>query len=382
MIEVDLWSFDKKRNSTKRPPTEGTKMTGELKDQFTLTGLEVTFNIGHMFSAPTYNYAYIPSLRRYYFVTDWVYDLGLWTAVMAVDVLATYKVEIGNSRQYVTRSYSRYNPNVIDTAYPTRADDLDRQNDSISPTNFWGASVTGTQGLIVLGVVGSSSSSIGAVTYYAMSMSLFSSFCQQMLSSPNWMNISASEISTDLQKALINPTQYITSCRWFPILASAFSQGYATTTLNLGWWTFNLGGTARVLNTVGSAWVGRQNYFVIPKHPQRAGRFEYLNLSPYTTYMLKFLPFGVFDIDTTELFDKDQLGISVETNLMTGSAVLKVAAKKVTDVQFNFNNAFLVSEAQVGVTLPIGQVSADIGNFENALTLGTVAGVADIMGVF
>lgn len=378
MIELYLWSFDKKRNSTKQPTDAGTRFDGELKQSFTLTGLEVTLNLGKFLVAPSYNYAYIPSLSRYYFITDWVYNAGLWVAVMAVDVLATYKTYIGNSRQYVTRAYSSYNPNIIDTAYPTRANDLSRTNDSLSPSTFWGASVTGSEGLIVIGCVGSSTSSIGAVTYYALTMANFRSFINSMLSSPNWMNISAAEISSDLQKALINPTQYITSCRWYPFNASAFTGGAAASAINLGWWSFNV--SCRVLSTVGSAWVERESYFTIPKHPQRTGRFEYLNLSPYTTYTLRFLPFGVFDIDTTELYDFDQLGVLVETNLMTGDAVLKVAAKKATDLQFNYNNAFLVTQAQIGVSLPVGQVSADIGNYQNALTAGVVAGVADIAG--
>lgn len=378
MISLYLWSFDKKRNSTKQPSTDGTEFQGELKQQFTLTGLQVTLNLGQQFVAPTYNYAYIPSLRRYYFITDWVYNNGLWLATMAVDVLASFKTEIGNSIQYVTRAYSSYNPNVIDTAYPTRANDLARTNDAIAPSTFWGASVTGSEGLIVIGCVGSSTSSIGAVTYYAMTMATFRSFINSMLSSPNWLNISATEISADLQKALINPTQYITSCRWYPIQASSFTGGAVASAINLGWWSF--AAACRVLSTVGSAWVDKESYFTIPKHPQRSGRFEYLNLSPYTTYTLRFLPFGVFEIDTTELYDFDQMGILVETNLMTGDAVLKVAAKKATDAQFNYNNAFLVTQAQIGVSLPVGQVSADIGNYQNALTAGVVAGVADIAG--
>lgn len=379
MIDLYLWSFDKKRNSTKLPTTTGDKYEGELKQNFSLIGLEVTLNMGQVLYTPTYNYAYIPNLRRYYFITDWVYTAGLWVAVLAVDVLATYKTEIGNSKQYVTRAYSSYDPNIIDTAYPTKADGLVRTSNSLTPSTFWGASVTGTQGLIVLGVIGSSASSIGAVTYYALSMPVFSAFCQSMLGSPNWMNISASEISTDLQKALINPTQYITSCRWFPILASGFTAGAATTSINLGWWSFSIT-SGRLLSTVGSAWASREGYITIPKHPQRTGRFAYLDLSPYSTYTLKILPYGVFEIDTTELYDNDQLGILVEFNLMTGNSVLKVAAKKVTDLQFDYSKAFLVTEAQIGVTLPIGQVAADIGNYQNALTAGVVAGIADIAG--
>jgi len=201
-----------------------------------------------------------------------------------------------------------------------------------------------------------------------------------MLSSISWANISITEISAELQKALINPTQYIVSCRWFPILASAFNQGAAVSAINLGWWSFTA--PARVLNTVGSAWVSRQNEFSIPVHPQRVGRGDYLRLSPYSSYMLKFLPFGVFEIDSTELFEGDTLGILVDTNLMTGDSVLHLATKKVTDAQYNWDNSFLVVESQIGVPLPVGQVSADVANYQNALAAGVVAGAGDIARSF
>lgn len=378
-IYVTLWSFDKKKNSTKLPVSAGTEFTGEIKQSFTLTGLEIRFNLGAQLVAPTYNYAQISSLRRYYFITDWYYDRGFWVAVMAVDVLASFRVEIGNSSQFVLRAFSRYAPGVIDTSYPTTGE-VTRTSSQIAAGTFWGADVTQDTGLIVMGVIGNSSSSVGAVTYYALTMPAFRTFLNAMLSSISWANISITEISEELQKALINPAQYIVSCRWFPILASAFTQGTAVSSINLGWWSFTA--PARVLNTVGSAWVSRQSEFSIPVHPQRGGRGGYLRLSPYSSYMLKFLPFGVFEIDSTELFNADTLGILVDTNLMTGDSVLHLAAKKVTEGQYNWDNSFLVVESQIGVPLPVGQVSADVANYQNALTAGVVAGAGDIARSF
>ena len=378
-ISVTLWSFDKKKNSTKLPVSAGTEFTGEMKQSFTLTGLEIRFNLGAQLVAPTYNYAQIPSLRRYYFITDWYYDRGFWIAVMAVDVLASFRLEIGNSSQYVLRADSRYTPGIIDTSYPTTGE-VERSSSQIAPGTFWGADVTQATGLIVMGVIGNSASAVGAVTYYAMTMQEYRTFLNAMLSSISWANISITEISAELQKALINPTQYIVSCRWFPILASAFSQGTPVTAINLGWWSF--AASARVLGTVGSAWVSRQSEFSIPVHPQRGGRGEYLRLSPYSTYMLKFLPFGIFEIDSTDLFDADTVGILVDTNLMTGDSVLHVAAKKMTDAQYNWDRSFLVVESQIGVPLPVGQVSADVGNYQNALSAGVVAGAGDIARSF
>ena len=375
-MNITLWSFDKKKNSTKIPSASGNTLSGELKTPFTLTGLEIKFNFGKQNYAPTFNYCYVPNLRRYYFITDWYYEGGLWIAVCAVDVLASFKTEIGNSRQYVERSYSNYNASIIDTAYLTRGDDITRLYGVITANTFWGASAWGNSGTIVLGVVGSSSYSTGAVTYYAMSQATFGSFMNTMLSSISWAGISATEISTELQKALINPTQYIVSCRWYPIVFSGFTQGSPTTSLNLGWWTFSLNGSARILSTVSSAFITRQNEVSIPKNPWKNPRTDYMDLAPYSTYYFKFLPFGVFEIDSTELYDKTYLGIKVDVDLMTGAAILKLCAKDSVS-SYNWDNAFLVTEGQIGVTIPIGQVSADIGKYKNALIAGSASAIAD-----
>lgn len=379
MVNCQLWAFDKKKNSTKLPTGAGTAFTGELKEGFAVTELEICFNFGAVVNAPVYNYVHINELRRYYFIMEWYYSGGLWYAVCAVDVLATYKTEIGNSTQYVTRAYSNYDPNILDSAYLTKADNITRMNATLTPTDFWGASAWGNNGTVVIGVVGGDASAIGAVTYYALQMSVFGAFMQSMLSGISWAGISATEISEELQKALINPTQYIVSARWFPIVYSGFSGGSATTSIKLGWWTFSVS-SARVLNTVSSAWVHRDNYMTIPHNPQALNpRTQYLDLAPYSTYMFKFLPFGIFEIDSTELYDKTYLNISVDANLMTGDAVLKLCASAATGGA-NFDNSFLVTEGQIGVTIPVGQIAADIGKYKNALIAGGSQALAQLIG--
>lgn len=377
-MNIQLWSFDKKKNSTKVPPTSGANFTGNLKEPFSVSELTISFNFPNQTFSPTYNYAFIPNLRRYYFITDWAYNGGLWYAACVCDVLGSYRIEIGSSRQYVERAYSNYNPNLIDTAYMTRSEDIARLNGVLTSTTFWGGSAWGNNGTIVLGVVGSSSLSTGAVTYYAMAQTTFGALMNTMLGSINWAGISATEISTELQKALINPTQYIVSCRWYPIVFSGFSQGFATTQLNLGWWTFSLAGTARVLNTVSSAFVSRTNEITIPKNPWQSPRTQYMDLAPYSVYYFKFLPFGVFEIDSTELYDKTYLGVNVDVDLMTGSAILKLCAKGPAE-SYIWDNAFLVTEGQVGVTIPIGQVAADVGKYRNALLAGGATALAELL---
>lgn len=395
MVRVALWMFDKKKNSTKTPSTVGNYFEGELKESFSPLALDVKFNFGALTAPPLYNYAAINygenTLTRFYFVTHWHYDSGFWYGTLVQDVLATYKVEIGNSTQYVTRSASACTPGIIDTSYPTNGEVV-RVGEVMTPVNFWGGGiggVSGTEGIVVMGVIGHTAGSVGAVTYYAMSMPIFRSFMQTMLTDIDWAGISVSEISKELQKALINPTQYIVSCIWYPIRFDSFDQGLSTNILALGWWNFTLSGNVRVLNTIGASWISRENELDIPKHPQSVQsqggnpNLLYLNLNPYTHYLFRLPPFGVFELDTTELMEYDTLGFRVDVNMITGDATLKLAAKKYTDSQYNFEGkSFLVYEAQVGVNLPIGQVRADISNFKNALYAATATDIGGIASYF
>lgn len=379
MVHCTLWAFDKKKNSTKQPTSGGTAYTGEIKEGFSVSELAICFNFGTTVYAPVYNYLHIDELRRYYFIMDWNFAGGLWWATCAVDVLATFKTEIGNSLQYVSRAYSDYDPNLIDTTYLTTPANITRLHSSVSPSDFYGGNIDAANGTIVMGVVGSNTGAVGAVTYYAMSFAVFASFMHEMLSNVTWANISATEISQELQKALINPTQYIVSCTWFPILYSSLNVGTSTATLNLGWWNFTLSANAKLISNISQAYISRQTELTIPKHPQSVSpRLGYLQCAPYSSYMLKFLPFGVFEIDSTELYDKTYLGVLVDFNLITGDAVLHVTSKGATGT-YDFENSFLVSESNVGVTIPMGQVSANMGNYKQALGLGLATGVAGLI---
>ena len=118
-IEVKLYSFSKKENSTKRPSGNGYVVSGNLNNNTSITAPAISFKAD--VSITGYNYAYIESFQRYYKITSWEYVLGLWRASMVVDALASWKPEIGNMSAYVLRSASANNPDVIDGLFPSTA---------------------------------------------------------------------------------------------------------------------------------------------------------------------------------------------------------------------------------------------------------------------
>lgn len=396
MLEITLFNFEKRKNSTKRPSTStGTYLMvfGEVKEDFTPIAPVITFNFADPTQVPTYNYAYIPAFgNRYYFVSDWLYVSGLWRASMSIDVLATYRTEILASRQYVARSKTANPGDVIDASYPALAQTV-RSDLTFDPANFWGASYQ--DGTIVMSVVGSSGYNIGANTYYAMSVQSFAYFMSAMLNNPNWLNISASEISQDLQKALIDPTQYITSCLWFPfywedvVYNSGAPSSDISKIIRCGWWDFELPtgeGTGRYIArrlhnpfTYLYDWERKSGGWTLPKHPNAATRGKWLNLSPYSKYTLTFPPFGVFDLDTTDLVNATELSFAVTTHLYTGDSVLIVT---VNDPDFpTQNREILRVNSNIAVQIPVGQVAVNLSNFDNALLAGAAAGAVEVSSI-
>lgn len=385
-MEIELFAFEKRLNSTKIPDGTGTVFNGELKESFTLTGLSVTFDMQSPESVPLYNYAYIQAFSRYYFITDWSYTGGFWVASLAVDVLASNRLGIFASTQYVKRAYHTAvaiaKPVIIDDMYPTEGGAY-TDSVTISQANFWGSGIT--SGIVVLGVVCSDTHSIGAVTYYAMEAPVFSAFMATMLNSISWANISANEISQELQKALINPTQYIVSCRWYPFTVYDISVGQgviATNIIKLGWWSINISGVAYLIDDIQRSNIRRVSTVEIPKNRQAVlDHRDYLNFAPYTTYNLYFPPFGSFDLDTTILYGHSHLYITVETSLLTGDATFTLdVADNDGGTIISSGVPFMRYNSSMGVPLAIGAIAGDVGNYKNALVAGGVAGLSTLAG--
>ena len=97
---VKLFEFQKRHNSTKRPQGAECSINGVLRDGSSLITPTIAFEFASDFSPMSnsynleFNYAYIAKFARYYWITDWTYESGLWIAAMKVDVLATFRPQI------------------------------------------------------------------------------------------------------------------------------------------------------------------------------------------------------------------------------------------------------------------------------------------------
>lgn len=312
---VTLWSFSKKANSTKQPTSTGYQVTCDLMDGSGM--LNPTIKIHTGFTNPTaYNYAQINTWSRYYFVSNWRYDRGLWWADLAEDFLATWKTYIGNYTGYVLRSASNWDGNIKDTFYPAKTNPS--RHTKVIPLG-WKEELS--EGSFVVGIVNGDNRTMGSVSYYVMTPSQFTTFANAVYANTNdWMDTAnITDISTELLKTLFNPFEYIVSCMWFPIVVPVVPSS-PTTPIPLGFWSV----PASCQGILYSEAITALTYTVTPDaHPQAATRGAYLNSSPYSSITLVFQPFGSIPLDAN-LVMNNKLQLVVYTDYITGVSCLYV----------------------------------------------------------
>ncbi len=119
-MQIKIGSFSKRHNSTKQPANSwGTTLSDvELKEDCSME--EPVFRIGFANWNTAYNYIYIPSWNRYYFVIDVTVQIGrIWEVSCRLDAAATYKADITASQAFILYADVQ-NTEIIDSRLPTK----------------------------------------------------------------------------------------------------------------------------------------------------------------------------------------------------------------------------------------------------------------------
>ncbi len=368
-MQVKFYTFSKRPNSTKQPAANSEVITFsdvELKNECSF--LNPTLRIkdkpsGSTFVPTMYNYAYIALWTRYYFVNDWRYINGAWEVDLTLDVLASYKTAIGNTSAYIVRSASHYNGNIIDSFYPaSTVKSISKQSVS---SEIYHSSLP--SGCYIVGVINNATSNlnVGAINYYALSATSFSSLLQYIFSGSIYQSSNITEVSEGFFKSLFDPFQYIVSCMWFPFATSSF--GTTSETIKIGYWDTGITGT-RVQYIVKQMNIKSDS--AISQHPLAATRGNYLNYSPYTTLTLFYPPFGEIPIDTTfnQYGNSTYLWGKMFVDSITGQADLYVTLTDGNDSDHGADpyRYMTLRSAQIGVPIQLAQImQSTIGRLIN-----------------
>ena len=381
-ITVNFLNFQKRENSTKVPTASqleaGSSYSCLLLDNTSLVNptfkLEIASNpIGN-------NYCYVSDFGRYYFIDDISSYQNFWYISCHCDVLATYKVSILAGSHYVLRSASSYDEYIADSAYITKTKQTGEFVvgfvDGTTATDPFSYSNGHSYVWCITGDVIDSTlnnQQIGSNVYYWMDDIECYSFINYLLNVTQWSGIQTTEYSADMQKALLNPIQYVNAVILLP-----FSKNSSLTTNNnvqFGYYTIPIADGSVKRLTQGTMMKTQILEFTLPKHPQASTYGKYMNGAPYTEYNLFLGAFGNIPIDPASLIDETTLQVTCQTECCTGQTRILVRGK-------TSNVMIYTGNAQVGVPVTVSQLTRDmLGEIQNNLNQGwsTAAAMSNIV---
>ena len=299
---IKLGTFSKKDNSTAQPNTTGwAEYEIVFKNGADIVNPTVTISEDFAVVSP-YNYAVIGS-RFYWIRRKTILRTGYTVLDLQTDVLATYKTEIGSTPLYILRSSAAYDGNIRDNYYPVLAN---KTLDGVVFDDYPYTTFSG--GVYVIAVAGTNT---GASTLYQLSPADFTSLINALMGLID--GTTAADVIEAIKNSIFEPMRYINSVMWFP-------KGFTTSgpvNVVIGKW--QSGVSAGVISdTVTNIYY---KSVAVPKHPLAATRGNYLNLAPYTQYVIEWDPFGTVNLDTAAMSEMTNIEISVYVDALTGQGI-------------------------------------------------------------
>lgn len=379
-FKINLYTFAKDSNSTKQPTGTGTELNCNI-----LTPADITAPVVEIAASdPTaYNYAYIAAFHRYYFIEGMTYMEGLWQLQLKCDVLATYKTAIGAESLYVLRAASSSDGNIQDNYYPPTASVTKRHQYQVVTEQIPGYQIPPGEheyqflgfdgGYIVLNVAGTGTA--GATTLILMTTWDFRDLVSLLYTSINGFQLS-DMVKSVVQKFGGNPQELINGAMWVPW---AFN-GDTYDVVQIGsWQAIDTSVTPNV--SINGLYIDdpvmemTDVTFNIHKHPQAATRGNYLNLAPYTNYVLGVPGCGVVSLDSSKLIGETSIKVRRTIDAFTGQYQVDVVTSSGGQTL-----AHLIGQMGVPITLRgannVDRVMGNILNTAGAALEGDPIGFA------
>lgn len=359
-INITVYSGFKKNINSTKVPTGGSDITVTLKaptSEKTPTFLISSFNL---------SWNYIKWGSSYYYVHDIIIVSNTQAEYYCVkDVMATFRGDILSSSQLVSRNANTYQPYLADRAYPAL-------NESVMDSallSTWNAGIN-TTGTYVVGIVNPDAST--GVSYYAMGPNNFRSFMSFMFSDV-WLDPN-SDISLDIQKELVNPYQYVVSCQWFPLSVTGTLHN-----LKFGFWMPDNPYISVGMLEESDRVVTMESTGNLPRHPQQTTHGIAMNGSPYSRFALDCWCFGHIPIDPLPFVGNSAVGLRIEVDLFTGSAILTITnsgGKIVNRLTAQFGVPIQISQINQSLVNTTGSFAGAVGSYVGAIGAGVAGGSA------
>lgn len=334
LFPAKFYQFKKRTNSTERPSESALLHTCNVALKAGTSILTPTLEIangGNVSNILKVNYCYIAKFSRYYFVTDISYDRGIWYISLNVDVLATYKDEIGAESRFILRCSATCDGTIADNRGRIVTNYYTETSNKLSFINQF------INGTVVIGISNKEETGLHG-SYYAMTYN-------------EYLNLRAILFSEDWLTQLADIGQYIHYCKWFPIQCSSETLPVYTTKVSripLYRGYVDVSAYQISLNPI----VEISSTFSVPKPVAISkGTDEvdplWLCRSPYANYTLIFPGFGEMQLNPDMICYASNLFCKVQIDISTGSALLNVSTSS------TFSSLVCKNSASFGVELPV-----------------------------
>ena len=319
-MNITFYSLTKRENSTLQPSGAGTVYTCKLLAPCSLISPRI--ELAGVNSPVSYSYAYIPDFGRYYFVRDWTNNGAVWIGDLQVDVLASYKTEIGSSSQYVLRAAADINTDLRDQRYVSSMRAARYQTAGVLNFSGWDTA----SGIYVVHQVG-----------------LINSVMQA-----DYMVLTKQDFYDLLQAVELDAKVGIISGHWYDKLVNAIwlpvSYSYLKDTL--GWSeytatvqpdptgpqvsvTYLAAAHESVISGYATVGVGTGHEILLPTWYDSNRQWGLV--APFAEYSLAFFPWGVISLDSLAVASKGKLYLDIMIDIKTGGARLKIRAGSGSD---------------------------------------------------
>ena len=367
MIDIKCYGVGKKVNSTARPSGDGVTFRCDIKSPCSILNPIIILDDAR---AKDFNYIYIPSFNRYYWIDNITFSEGLWIMSCSVDVLATYRNIIGNENLYITRSSIRSDGSLIDNAYATKTEPTITIDTQARPIKWQGFD----SGYYILGVQGQGSTSVNGVTYYQLPPNLFDLVIRTFYASSgsgSWWGNTVKGVINSLNKL----DDFIVSCRWYPHQFVTSGSGKVW----LGSYETTVTGDIVVdyPNTVMTM------TFTIPKHPQASSRGNYLNYLPYSKYILQDDLIGQLPLNPDWLQKANYLRVIMRPDFTSGEMLYQLmpltslsgSGPIIYSTFINYGVDINLSGAEISIGATAGNIVQALGDVSVGNYIGAMSGV-------
>ena len=349
-MQISLWSFQKRKNSTKVPAGAGTVVTCSLKESTSV------MNPHFILSSNPHGYNYLQWGTDYYFIADVVYvHNGVWEITCDMDVLATFASQIKTTTAFIEYTDS-YDARIYDPRLAKKINATETSTQELVP-------YINATGYCVLNVIGEGSSGTYSITYASAQalMNQVSSWYSLWSNNFSWSQPGEAIKNIGNVLATGNVADTIKSLIWVPANQPS---GGSMTTIHCGLYESGISGAPFNIDTMDTG-----SFTLSIPHPSNV----MLRTSGTCEYNLYYPFIGNISMSADILADESTLNIQYSLANATGELVIAI-----TTGSGKYIGTY---GATMSCSLPIGSSGIQPRTLMTAIGIGAAGLVAGGAGI-